>query len=173
MNKLPIIALRPRLGTASWNKGKVVRGDREIWAAPNPFNLEPGEISPTLFEKWGSVLMVGHGCHGPTYEFYNADGQGIEIPESEHVRGKRKERYGREEVDKRSTDQRIVDKAYELIAAGRLPSPAELKAKADERKTLMRDALRSLNARTDLTNAEREGLALAYREIFHNPLPTD
>lgn len=178
------IELRPRLGAkGAYNEGKPIRGDREIWVNG---------------EKWGHVEMSGHGCHGPSYEFYALDG-GItrrfkhaktgEVTESrsgglESVHPPRKRHSWGKPEDTSTAEDHIISKVWALIAENRLRSPevieaeqkatseryAKNRAAAQEEQTIMRDALKSLHGRPDLTNAEREGLALAYKDIFHGDI---
>lgn len=173
------ITLQVRLGIeGAWNEGKPVRGDRDI--------MVDGV-------KWGHVIMVGHGCHGPSYEFYDAEGAGIHqkfasgklsTHSLEAVRSvTRRRRFGADANDNRSTEERIMDRARELMEAGRMRDPAELlkdrqasaaryRARRDEEQKAeqeTRDGLLSIWAR-DLTNLEREALSRAWKDLFHGPI---
>lgn len=178
------IELRPIIAEAGkWNAGKVVRGEREIVVSGR---------------AWGSVKMRGRGCHGTAWEFYGLTGIGIparfwnarksawQISEHnvEKVAGFSK-RDWKNKGDTRSTDERIVAKAAELILTGRLRDPEVLAAEARasneawrknraeeaERKAAIRNALEEIASRADLTNFERDGLGAAYREIFGEEMP--
>lgn len=161
--------------------GTKARGDREIWV--------DGEC-------WGHVEMIGHGCHGPSYEFSAMDG-GIALRFKNHKTGEWSEsRYGqlesvhpsrknrRQNGDIRTAEDHIIEKARALIADGRLRDPKVIfaeRAEANKRYTaaraaervqeaLVREGLISLWKRIDLTNAERESLSVAFKDIFHSPI---
>jgi hypothetical protein len=179
------IELRRRIGTSGWNKGQVIRGDREIWVQP-----EGGEL-----EKWGHVVMEGHGCHGPSYAFHDAneyeiserdeDGSISRYAGTVTVRPRRARKWGNDGPQP-SFEELILAKTRELIAKGWMKSPAVLaeeqkqhekliariNAEEDEERDLMRTALKNLNGRTDLSNLERSGLAKAYEKIFDGSIDT-
>lgn len=178
------IELRPRFRPkdASYDPGGKIRGDKEIWVDG---------------VRWGHVEMKGHGCHGPSYEFFNVYGSGIVLRFKHAKTGEWQEsRHGglervhpprmnrREKGDTRTVEDHIIEKARALIAEDRLRHPDILKAENEESRAryvkvreaeevereMIRDALKSLFARADLSNAEREGLSLAYKDIFHGPI---
>jgi hypothetical protein len=175
------ITTEQRLGPkGAWNEGKVVRGDRDI--------MVDGV-------RWGHVEMKGHGQHGNSFEFHDLDGDPIFKIDARTGKPRTSGRHyietawgstrrTRRDGDTRTTEQMIIAKALQLIEAGRLIHPDEvaaLKAKEaaenqawlddrNQQKDLMRDALKACWARTDLSNSEREGLALAWLEIFHGKI---
>lgn len=167
------IELTRRFGEkGAWNEGKVIRGDRNI--------VVDGVV-------WGNVVMIGHGMHGNSFEFYaldkplyrrNAKGEeSRHTLESVHGLTKRDRRWQKDETP---TDERIIAKARELIEQGRLRHPDVIKAEGEKYaaeyqakrtaeeadKAMIRDALFGCWRRPDLTNAEREGLVLAFRELI-------
>jgi hypothetical protein len=173
------ITLEQRRGPkGAWNEGKPCRGDFDV--------MVDGL-------RWGHVEGRSHGMHGFTYRFHDFDGEPIykldkdgKARRSDHYiesswgSTKRSRRAG----DNRTTETMIREKALQLIEAGRLVHPDEvaaLKAKEaaenqawlddrNQKKDLMREALKACWARPDLTNSEREGLALAWLEIFHGKI---
>lgn len=172
------IELKPRRRpkTASYDPGSIIRGDREIFVDD---------------VRWGHVVMVAGSRRGHAFAFYDAqgreilavglDGKPTKRAAVETVRGVSRRAH---DGDERSTEQRIIDRTRELIAANRMRSPAILaeeakisharwqqtRAEENAKEELTRAALLSLWARTDLSNAEREGLSNAYKGIFHNPI---
>lgn len=166
-----MVTLAPRF----YDSGVKARGDRTI--------MVDGV-------RWGYVEMKGHGCHGPSYEFHDVHGAGIHVVfnsgrisvhqlESVHM-----PRKWDRNADPRDIEQRIIDKTRELIDAGKLRDPGVIAAENaaasaryraaqaadDVERDQMREALKSLWRRPDLTNAERAGLSAAYKDIFTTAL---
>lgn len=170
--------LRPK--NASYAPGEPIRGDRLI--------LVDGVM-------WGFVQMIGHGCHGPSYEFHDA--RGCAIPyiddrgkvwhsqtESVHPSRNKRRAWDENEPKPPSAEEAILTKARSLYAVGRLRDPAELareaaehtartariEAQIKEERDTMRSGLIALWARKDLTNVERVALSQAFKDIFHGPI---
>ena len=188
------LRLRHYPDNASWKPGGVIRGDREIWVEG---------------ERWGYATMVSRGSHGPRYDFSDALDRDIMRKQNngkisdfhkesvDAYSAKREWRHRtaeKPEGDKRSTDQRIIDKARELIGELRMKAPAvirleqvaavnrraEARAAEVQREDRMRVALKAAYAKVaKRMNPEnygpkaddiRAGLADAYREIFHGEI---
>lgn len=146
--------------------------------------------------RWATIRMKGHGCHGPSYSIQNAMGTTLSR-EHRYKDGRDRERVSHHEItartlkhdrtDLRSARQKMLDMIPDLVITGELRNPADLAAEYDadlrrvqegqrkerEREELIRDTIRSLAKRPDLTNSEREGLSLAYEEIFSSKMEKD
>lgn len=144
--------------------------------------------------RWATIVMKGHGSHGPSYTIQDANRSTL-TREHRYKGWKDQDRVSRNEIttrtrkhdrtDTRSARQKILDMIPELVITGELRDPAALAAERqrdlervkagqraeEEREALIRDTLRSLAKRSDITNSEREGLSLAYRDIFHADMP--
>lgn len=165
-----IIELRPRL---SRYNGAKIAGDREIWIEGI---------------RWGHIEMHRHGRHAPTYTFWNVLGKILSTAKDEHGHSYKITVIGegkRHDADARSTERRMMDKVIELVNSGVLADPAILFRERDERMARIadgnaemrardkhiRDTLRRLHAPgREIDPREREGLALAYKEIFHGDI---
>lgn len=143
---------------------------------------------------WARISMTGHGCHGPSYAIKDAGGAKL-MREHRYKDGRDRERVSYADIvtrtlkhdrtDTRSARQKMLDLIPELVIAGELRDPAviaaeyegdmnrvqEAQRKETEREELIRDTIRSLAKRSDITNSEREGLSLAYKDIFSVDMP--
>lgn len=161
------IEFRPRLD----KRGEKMRGDRDFYIAG---------------ERWGFLVMEGgryrwlviHDANGDTIPDKDLSAKFRSYRNSERVRA-----GNRWDKDRRPLLDVAVDKLRELIAAGRLKSPAVLKAEAEkqsrewEASNAIRDADRTLMRVTLIELYQqandperRRGLALAYEDIFHGTI---
>jgi hypothetical protein len=167
------ILLRPRIATQGWNKGKAYRGDREIWLCDEDKALE----------YWGHITMEQHGCHGPSYHFWDARGNMLEMNDREvTIRSKRSRKWS-DDQDTTPTEELLRAKVAEVIEAGVLRPPAILQAEAEkhsarmaaidaeieqEREQVRRALLWAHRVANDPDT--RAGIAIAYKDIFHGPI---
>lgn len=165
------IEFRPRLD----KRGEKIRGDRDFYIAG---------------ERWGYLVMEGgryrwlviHDSHGHTIPQKWTLKKGSEKFQSYRT-AERVKAGNRWEKDRKPLLDVAVDQLRELIAEGRLKSPAKLKAAADKHsrewdaanaareadRTLMRVTLIELYQQANDPD-RRRGLALAYEDIFHGTI---
>lgn len=148
--------------------------------------------------RWATIVMRGRGRHGPSYTIMDMAKKTLRRNSKEknwkdreiirsydiqtHTPRRHEPDYGKKGVTAR---QRMLDMIPELVITGQLRDPVVIAAERqrnleqvqagqraeEERRELIRDTLRSLAKRPDLTNSEREGLSLAYKDIFHGDMP--
>lgn len=86
--------------------------------------------------RWGRTIMSSHGCHGTKHIFRQEAGEVIiDKPDARYpvevaVRSERKRYLNRETW--RPTEERVLEKAIELVATGRLRHPDVVRAEQKE-----------------------------------------
>ncbi len=168
------IELKPRHRpkNVSWNPGGVIRGDREIWIDG---------------AHWLNATMEQRGCHGARHVLSYADGG--ELLEDSNSRRPHPITLQSYKTRRRNAKNgEVVAVQYDalrelvlsLLNAGKLEDPATRKQRREDasaryreqrdaenaERDRMLEGVFSLRDRTDLTRAERDGLAWLYKEAF-------
>jgi hypothetical protein len=78
--------------------------------------------------RWGTVEMVGHGCHGPSYSIIQSDGEGTGVDcVAERIRAPRK----RWDQPKIPVERVLIPEIERLISSEKLLHPDVLRERAD------------------------------------------
>lgn len=134
--------------------------------------------------RWGDVWRTSHGMYAPTYTFHYPDNGELMEPTNNGKRernivvtaqNKHEKRWAKnpDEVDKRTTDERVTDKIKELIASGQLKSPEAKAAETAEELRAYRERQKAIEDRENAEFDQKAREALEEHRYDDTPISTD
>ena len=119
-------------------------------------------------EPWARTLISHHGVYGTRYRFKQLNGETVIVdPAARHPREVSVSSSGRRrnwDDDKRPTEVRILEKARELVASGKLRAPDVVKAEQDAARERYRERVAANVRRQEAEFRERACQALGVNQ---------
>jgi hypothetical protein len=103
--------------------------------------------------RWGRTIVTMHGCHGTKHVFYQDGGEIITADRGRHtseiaIRSEKRQKWLGDKDTWRPTEERVLEKARELVATGKLRHPDVVKKESVE-------AMKQYDARVEEREKER------------------